>query len=392
MLKQSQLCGLKSCCNLLILQCQSSRNIRRLLLAFILLFATVVLANNNYAADIVADLTNKGREAFSNKQFDRAIECFSKVIEIDPQNANAYYVRGWAHEWKADHDMAIMDFSQSVELSTNSYSLSYAYMSRGDVYLAKSNFTNAMADLSAALKLNPGLAEAYVGRAYINYLLTNSDDTIADCNAALKLDDKSWRAYLYRGVAFVRKDNLSDGIKDFDKAVQIDPNNAEAFLYRGICYSKTGNYTNALRDFDHAFSLEPQNGLLLANRGFARFKLAEYEAGLEDLKGAIQICTNCFEAYNDLAWVLCVSPDIHVRNGALALKYAKTACEAAEYNNSSYLGTLAAAFAEVGDFGNAVKWQEKAIQLGVPATDLAEAKERLKLYENKMPYHIALKP
>ena len=65
-----------------------------------------------------------------------------------------------------------------------------------------------------------------------------------------------------------------------------------------------------------------------------------------------------------------------VRNGEKAVVLALKACELSEWKNPRYLDTLAASYARVGDFGNATKWQEKALQI-FGKGKAAEAQERL---------------
>ena len=66
---------------------------------------------------------------------------------------------------------------------------------------------------------------------------------------------------------------------------------------------------------------------------------------------------------NNLAWVLATSPDAKLRNGRRAIQLATDACKLTEYKLPHILSTLAAAYAETGDFANAVKWSTKAIEL-----------------------------
>jgi hypothetical protein len=69
-------------------------------------------------------------------------------------------------------------------------------------------------------------------------------------------------------------------------------------------------------------------------------------------------------ALNDFAWFLALCPDDSQRNGKLAVTYATKACELSEWKEANFIGTLAAAYAEVGDFDAAIKYQRQAMDIG----------------------------
>jgi len=95
------------------------------------------------------------------------------------------------------------------------------------------------------------------------------------------------------------------------------------------------------------------------------------------------------KALNDLAWVKATHPSPQLRNGREAVEYATRACEMTEWKELICIDTLAAAYAEVGDFESAVKWQEKAISLIAELDrpkEKAQFEERLKLYLSSQPY------
>ncbi len=94
-------------------------------------------------------------------------------------------------------------------------------------------------------------------------------------------------------------------------------------------------------------------------------------------------------ARNNIAWIYGTSPDASVRNGARAIELlepeaAKPDCEA------NLLDTLAAAYAEAGQYDRAVETAEKAVrkarQSGLPAGPVADMKKRLGLYKKHKPY------
>jgi hypothetical protein len=51
------------------------------------------------------------------------------------------------------------------------------------------------------------------------------------------------------------------------------------------------------------------------------------------------------------------------------------------------IGTLAAAYAEAGNFPEAIKWQKKSLDMKVPESEIEPAHQRLLLYGQNRPYH-----
>jgi tetratricopeptide (TPR) repeat protein len=89
-------------------------------------------------------------------------------------------------------------------------------------------------------------------------------------------------------------------------------------------------------------------------------------------------------AYNGRAWLRATCSDEKYRDGASAVEDATTACELMSWNDFQSLETLAAAYAEAGDFVEAVDCQEKAIELA--HDDKKEGcRIRLKLYKEGKP-------
>jgi tetratricopeptide (TPR) repeat protein len=91
---------------------------------------------------------------------------------------------------------------------------------------------------------------------------------------------------------------------------------------------------------------------------------------------------------NNLAWVLSTSPKDEVRDGKRAIELATKACEVTNYEMPHILSTLAAAYAETGDFDNAIKWSKKCIELGTEKLpeQIEQLRDELKHYEEGKPF------
>ncbi len=102
----------------------------------------------------------------------------------------------------------------------------------------------------------------------------------------------------------------------------------------------------------------------------------------------MQLHANNADALAGLAWIWSTCPKAELRDGKKAVEYAEKACQLTEYKEATFLDTLAAAYAENGQFDDAVKTQKTALKSpdDFPKKELEKAKLRLKLYMQGKPY------
>ncbi|MGB6873762.1 MAG: tetratricopeptide repeat protein [Dehalococcoidia bacterium] len=86
---------------------------------------------------------------------------FNKAIELNPDNADAYYKRGDAYSEIGDYDKAIADYNEAIELNPSD---ALAYFNRGYAYGEIGDYEKAIVDYSKAIELNPSDALAYYNR------------------------------------------------------------------------------------------------------------------------------------------------------------------------------------------------------------------------------------
>ena len=106
---------------------------------------------------------------------------------------------------------------------------------------------------------------------------------------------------------------------------------------------------------------------------------------MEDLQKAVELAPKLTDANNAISWFLATCNNASYRNGKEAKKYGETACKLSQWKEWSFIDTLAAAEAELGDFEKAVEMQKKALEIA-PAKVHDDCRERLRMYENKKPF------
>jgi hypothetical protein len=130
---------------------------------------------------------------------------------------------------------------------------------------------------------------------------------------------------------------------------------------------------------------DPKSAETVYNRGNAYYEKGLYEQAISDYNRALEINPRYAIVYNNLAWLLATAEKASIRDGRKAVELALKACELSDWKNPLYLFTLAAAYARFGDFDNAVKWQEKAMEFSEVANK-TEGQQRLQFYKKGRPW------
>jgi len=164
-----------------------------------------------------------------------------------------------------------------------------------------------------------------------------------------------------QGVAFLMAQRFDQAVKVLSKAIQGDPNNAKAAHYRGIARYYQGKVDLAIADYSRALEIAPDLTKAYTSRGVALFRKGEFQSAKKDLGRAFSIDPTDANALNQMAWMLAVYPDKQYRNGKKALDLAHKAINLKTTPN--YFDTLAAAYAETGQFEDAARIQRKVIAL-----------------------------
>ncbi len=216
------------------------------------------------------------------------------------------------------------------------------------------------------------------------------DKAIADYTRALQLNPSFAVAYTNRGIAWCRKGEYDKAIADYHEALRLDPNDVDTYTNRGAAWDHKGKYDEAIADFNQALRLDPNHADVYYNRAITWKKKGQHDKAIADYKQSIKLNPNDADFYTNLALLQATSADETCRDAEAALANAKKAYELTGGTVWQVADTLAAAYAECGDFENACKWERRAITLAAKVAageDIEEARNCLELYRRGEPYH-----
>jgi tetratricopeptide (TPR) repeat protein len=246
---------------------------------------------------------------------------------------------------------------------------------------------DTLAKLNAAIKKHPDQADAYLYRGLIWQELREPERAIEDFDVAIRLDPTSAGGFAHRAIVWQELGNLEKAAADFSMAIRLDPKDASNYFLRGIVRQARGELDLAIKDWTTALRIEPQNAEAYMHRALAWGMKDDFEKALQDCAAALQINPRMRPVWQLQAWIRATCADGRFRDGSRAVASAQKACVLSAWKDSLAIETLAAAYAEIGDFTAAVRWQKKAIaMLGAGTAALADARLRLSLYESQKPF------
>jgi tetratricopeptide (TPR) repeat protein len=199
------------------------------------------------------------------------------------------------------------------------------------------------------------------------------------------LEGKDAAAWCNAGKDWHAKKDFDRAIESFGRSLWLDPEYLAARCARGDAWFAKKEYGLAIDDYNSALRIDRKLVAALSKRGLAWFHKEDYEKALADYDASIRLNPWRAEAHADRAWLLATCPEARFRDGKKAIQSAEKACELSGWEVGPFISTLAAAYAEAGEFESALRWQKEAIDLhdGGSEENAEDYQRRLKLYEKR---------
>jgi tetratricopeptide (TPR) repeat protein len=268
-----------------------------------------------------------------------------------------------------------------------------AYITRGSAYQQKGEAHKALADFDQAIRLDSKSARAFCDRGILeDDLLQQPNKALADYDEAIRLAPNFQRALINRGVHFLDQHDYERAVHDFTRTIQLTSDESSTRAYRAYAYAKLGQRAHALADANAGTKLSlGEMPLIRAEdlevRAGAYRILGQQELALRDFREAVRVMPKGSKPNSMLAWFLATCPEERFRNGADAVSAAKKACDLRHWKGSECYDTLAVAYAEAGDFDQAINYEKQSLNdSSLAPKERAEHEKRVALFEQRKPF------
>ncbi len=248
----------------------------------------------------------------------------NRSIELNPNYAEVFYNRAGIYRSAFSLEKAIADYTKAISLNDDPK----YYNARGTTHYIGGDSVAAVKDFTSAINKKKDYARAYLNRAmtykkfpesaaaekaeFAEIIIAQIAKMKADLDAAIRYNPNLADAYLERGNAALpsiesstngsHNEKESTKIRaifaDFDKAIQLDPKLAEAYNGRAICQEELGKKDSALADYNKAIELNPRLGTAYLGRMAIYCEMGKVELSIADEKkvkelglAAINMCS-----------------------------------------------------------------------------------------------------
>jgi len=220
-------------------------------------FILLLVFEFSFAQKTASEFKELGIKLYKEKQYAKAIEAFSKTIEMDSAKSktDVFIYRGIAHDAMNNFGLAIDDFNKAQSIDSNDV---FLYVERAKTYYAMRNHDAACIDFMKVTSLNP-----------------NSKDA-----------EEAWR---FLGKIKQGEKDYKNAVNYYTRVLRFSPKDYEIIFKRGECKFFLNDYKGAIKDFDLCLEISVEYQYALALRGEAKLKIDDKEGACKDLNAAYKL-------------------------------------------------------------------------------------------------------
>jgi tetratricopeptide (TPR) repeat protein len=321
-----------------------------------------------------------------NGQFDEAIVHSEQTITNRPNPAKGQYNLGVALSRAGRVDEGISRYERALELNPDYVDAHYNLAVNLSL---KGQLDEAITQYQETLELSPNDADAHNNLGGVLLQKGRAQEAIAHYQAALRLRNNNSEIEYNLANAYAESGEIDVAIVHYQKAVELRPEQVEAQYELGSALLQTGRSDEAIARYQQVLKIQPDYIKALINLGGIFLQKGDVENAIAYYERSLKIAPEDVTAQTNLSWALATCSNAQLRNGDRALELASSANLISGGKNPFALRSLAAAYAEMGQFSEATQAAEEALRLATDNRNNALVKSlarEMEFYKTGSPY------
>jgi tetratricopeptide (TPR) repeat protein len=319
---------------------------------------------------------------------DLAQSHFKAALEDDPFFFEAHSNLGSLFEMQGKNELALEQYRKTLSVSPWD---EFGHLHLAGVLRKLGRDNDAIAEYRENLQSNP---DSVQGNYELGALLLDRGDLDSASRflrRTVALQPGHVDALLCLSDLYSKKGQVPAAEATLEKVVELYPTNFELRINLAGLLWQADKQAQALLQYSNAVRLQPGSPIGHYNLGLAYAAQGKAFEATQEFAEAVRLGPDNVDALSELAWLLATNPRPQQRDGARALILAKHSLELSAGKQARAWAALDVAYAETGQFAEAIKAAEKARDLAAShgQTNAVKAAEaRLVLYTNNQPFHI----
>ncbi len=305
-----------------------------------------------------------GRSYSELKDYDKSISFFDRIIEVSPNNDNAFYSRGWRHKQLGSYQKALNDMLKSHSIDEESweihYQLSHLYSlmdqhlaginyatlgmkygekatllnRRGWAYIGNDNPAMALIDFNQSIELSPEDGENYSGKAKALHELERSKEALVAINHAMEINELDQYDTFLKASILDDMGQLEEAVKYYQ--IIFDQFTPDRATYNNLGYTliKMNSMQAAADTYELALANGHESVLIRNNSATAYYSLKQYDEAEQAVKAAMRIEGNDSLAFE---WTFLARIKLQMNQYEDAFEYLKKAkLDDTEFSDAYY--------------------------------------------------------
>jgi tetratricopeptide (TPR) repeat protein len=259
------------------------------ILSILVLVTFLFVVTNATEKENAQSLYEQGYQLFLQSKWTEAIADFDRAIEIEPTHLLAWCYKGTALNRLGNWDESIAAFDSALKLDK---ACIYAFAGKAEDLNRLNRDKELDILIKETLQIQPKQNNAldYLGRGLLYSMMVGKGElAIADYTAAIKINPNDAVAYYHRGLTYADQKKDKQAMADLNSAIRIYPKYATAYLVLGFIDRSQGKYKRAVADFTAVIKINPESAWAYYHRGLTYTKIKNYKAARKDFEKTVAL-------------------------------------------------------------------------------------------------------